>query len=223
VDPSSTLPSYLTGTTPQSSAFWPTQVACPSSAASLLIGAERPATVADRAVPGHWEGDFLFGDCNSQIATLVERHTRYAMLVKVASEDTETVISALIKNARQLPQEFYQSLTWDRGKEMADHKRFTLATDIRLYFCDPHSPWQRGRNENTNAVLRQYFLDGVNVSECSQTQLNALVNIAQIPPHILIPNPSLNLVRKPSPFLIPRPSLIRVWVLVIVDQQSVRS
>ena len=118
---------------------------------------ERPATVEDRAVPGHWEGDLLFGSQNSQIATLVERHTRYVMLVKVASKDTETVINALIRNARQLPQELYQSLTWDRGKEMADHKRFTLATDIKVYFCDPRSPWQRGSNENTNGLLRQYF------------------------------------------------------------------
>jgi IS30 family transposase len=135
---------------------------------------ERPAAVEDRAVPGHWEGDLVFGDRNSQIATLVERHTRYVMLVKVASKDTETVINALIKNARQLPQELYQSLTWDRGKEMADHKRFTLATDISVYFCDPHSPWQRGSNENTNGLLRQYFPKGVNVSDYSQAQLNAV-------------------------------------------------
>jgi len=135
---------------------------------------ERPAAVEDRAVPGHWEGDLLFGDRNSQIATLVERHTRYVMLVKVASKDTETVINALIKNARQLPQELYQSLTWDRGKEMADHQRFTLATDISVYFCDPHSPWQRGSNENTNGLLRQYFPKGVDISDYSQAQLNAV-------------------------------------------------
>lgn len=135
---------------------------------------ERPATVEDRAVPGHWEGDLMFGDRNSQIATLVERHTRYVMLVKVASKDTETVINALIKNARQLPQELYQSLTWDRGKEMADHKRFTLATDISVYFCDPHSPWQRGSNENTNGLLRQYFPKGVDISDYTQAQLNAV-------------------------------------------------
>jgi len=135
---------------------------------------ERPATVEDRAVPGHWEGDLLFGSKNSQIATLVERHTRYAMLVKVASKDTETVINALIKNARQLPQELYQSLTWDRGKEMADHKRFTLATDIKVYFCDPQNPWQRGTNENTNGLLRQYFPKGVDISAYSQATLNAV-------------------------------------------------
>ncbi|MEX0960249.1 MAG: IS30 family transposase [Burkholderiales bacterium] len=135
---------------------------------------ERPATVEDRAVPGHWEGDLLFGSKNSQIATLVERHTRYVMLVKVASKDTETVIYALIKNARQLPQELYQSLTWDRGKEMADHKRFTLATDIKVYFCDPQNPWQRGTNENTNGLLRQYFPKGTNISAYSQAKLNAV-------------------------------------------------
>jgi IS30 family transposase len=134
----------------------------------------RPATVEDRAVPGHWEGDLLFGSKNSQIATLVERHTRYVMLVKVASKDTETVINALIKNARQLPQELYQSLTWDRGKEMADHKRFTLATDIKVYFCDPQNPWQRGTNENTNGLLRQYFPKGTNISAYSQAKLNAV-------------------------------------------------
>lgn len=135
---------------------------------------ERPATVEDRAVPGHWEGDLLFGSRNSQIATLVERHTRYVMLVKAASKDTETVINALIKNARKLPQELYQSLTWDRGKEMADHKRFTLATDIKVYFCDPQNPWQRGTNENTNGLLRQYFPKGTDLSAYSQAKLNAV-------------------------------------------------
>jgi IS30 family transposase len=135
---------------------------------------ERPATVEDRAIPGHWEGDLLFGNNTSQIATLVERHTRYVMLVKVAGKDTETVINALIKNARKLPQELYKSLTWDRGKEMAAHKRFTLATDIKVYFCDPHSPWQRGSNENTNGLLRQYFPKGIDISGYSQAQLNAV-------------------------------------------------
>lgn len=135
---------------------------------------ERPATAEDRAVPGHWEGDLLCGSGNSQIATLVERQTRYVMLVKVASKDTETVINALIKHARKLPQELYKSLTWDRGKEMADHKRFTLATDIKVYFCDPYNPWQRGTNENTNGLLRQYFPKGTDLSVHSQAQLNAV-------------------------------------------------
>jgi IS30 family transposase len=135
---------------------------------------ERPASVADRALPGHWEGDLLFGSKNSQIATLVERQTRYVMLVKVAGKDTKTVISALINNARKLPEELYQSLTWDRGKEMADHKRFTLATDIKVYFCDPQNPWQRGSNENTNGLLRQYFPKGTDLSRYSQAKLNAV-------------------------------------------------
>jgi len=135
---------------------------------------ERPAAVEDRAVPGHWEGDLLCGTTNSQIATLVERHTRYVMLVKVASKDTETVTNALIKNARKLPLELYKSLTWDRGKEMADHKRFTLATDIKVYFCDPQNPWQRGSNENTNGLLRQYFPKGTDLSVYSQAKLNAV-------------------------------------------------
>ena len=135
---------------------------------------ERPASVEDRAVPGHWEGDLLFGSINTQIATLVERHTRYVMLVKVAGKDTETVVNALIKNSRKLPQELYKSLTWDRGHEMADHKRFTLATDISVYFGDPHSPWQRGSNENTNGLLRQYFPKGVDISNYSQAQLNVV-------------------------------------------------
>ena len=135
---------------------------------------ERPAAVDDRAVPGHWEGDLLCGTGSSQIATLVERHTRYVMLVKVASKETEMFANALIKNARKLPQELYQSLTWDRGTEMADHKRFTLATDIKVYFCDPQNPWQRGTNENTNGLLRQYFPKGTDLSAYSQAKLNAV-------------------------------------------------
>ena len=138
---------------------------------------ERPASVEDRAVPGHWEGDLIFGSRNSQIATLVERHTRYVMLAKVDSKDTETVIDALIKQAHKLPSELYKSLTWDRGKEMADHQRFSLATDITVYFCDPQSPWQRGSNENTNGLLRQYFPKGTDLSVHSQAKLNAVAII----------------------------------------------
>jgi IS30 family transposase len=135
---------------------------------------ERPASVEDRAVPGHWEGDLLFGSHNSQIATLVERQTRYLMLVEFAGKDTETVVNALIKNARKLPQELYRSLTWDRGKELADRERFTVATDVRVYFCDPQSPWQRGSNENTNGLVRQYLPKGIDISSYSQAKLNAL-------------------------------------------------
>jgi IS30 family transposase len=133
---------------------------------------ERPAAVEDRAVPGHWEGDLLSGSKSSYIATLVERHTRYVMLAKVANKDTQTVVSALIKQAKTLPNELYKSLTWDRGKELADHRRFTLATNIDVYFCDPQSPWQRGSNENTNRLLRQYFPKGADLSVYSQTHLN---------------------------------------------------
>ncbi len=133
---------------------------------------QRPAAVEDRAVPGHWEGDLLSGSKNSYIATLVERHTRYVMLAKVANKDTQTVVSALIKQAKKLPNELYKSLTWDRGKELTDHRRFTLATDIDVYFCDPQSPWQRGSNENTNGLLRQYFPKGTDLSVHSQAHLN---------------------------------------------------
>jgi len=135
---------------------------------------ERPAGVDDRAVPGHWEGDLVFGNCNSQIATLVERQTRYVMLVKLDGKDSQTVVNALIKHARKLPQELYKSLTWDRGTEMHAHKQFTIATDIQIYFCDPQSPWQRGSNENTNGLLRQYLPKGTNISGISQLQLNAI-------------------------------------------------
>ena len=133
---------------------------------------ERPASVEDRAVPGHWEGDLIAGCNNSYVATLVERHSRYVMLVRVKGKDTETVITALIKHAEKLPTELYKSLTWDRGKEMADHQRFSLATNIDVYFCDPQSPWQRGSNENTNRLLRQYFPKGTDLSVHSQATLN---------------------------------------------------
>jgi len=133
---------------------------------------ERPASVEDRAVPGHWEGDLLSGPNNSYIVTLVERHTRYVLLAKVANKDTRTVVSALIRQAQKLPRELAKSLTWDRGKELTDHRRFSLATDIAVYFCDPRSPWQRGSNENTNRLLRQYFPKGTDVSAYSQAHLN---------------------------------------------------
>jgi len=135
---------------------------------------ERPASVEDRAVPGHWEGDLIEGSNNSFIATLVERHSRYVMLAKVVRKDTKTVISALIKQSKKLPAELYKSLTWDRGKEMADHQRFTIATNIDVYFCDPSSPWQRGSNENTNRLLRQYFPKGTDLSVHSQAKLSAV-------------------------------------------------
>lgn len=125
-------------------------------------------------MPGHWEGDLIAGSNNSYIATLVERHTRYVMLAKVKNKDTESVITALIKQSKKLPEELYKSLTWDRGKELADHKRFTLETDIKVYFCDPRSPWQRGSNENTNGLLRQYFPKGTDLSVHSQAKLNAV-------------------------------------------------
>lgn len=133
---------------------------------------ERPALAEERAVPGHWEGDLMFGSHGSSIATLVERQSRYVMLSKVTSKDTHTVVSALIKQAKTLPNELYKTLTWDRGKELAAHRRFTLATEVSVYFCDPQSPWQRGSNENTNGLLRQYFPKGMDLSLYSQAQLN---------------------------------------------------
>lgn len=135
---------------------------------------ERPASAEDRAVPGHWEGDLLCGSKNSFIVTLVERHSRYVMLAKVPNRETQTVVNALIKQARKLPDELYKSLTWDRGKELADHRRFTMETDVAVYFCDPQSPWQRGSNENTNRLLRQYFPRGTDLAPHSQVELNRI-------------------------------------------------
>ena len=133
---------------------------------------ERPADIEDRAVPGHWEGDLLSGARNTHIATLVERHSRFVMLVKLAGKDTENVVNALIREVKALPEGVMQTLTWDRGGEMAQHKRFTVHTDVQLYFCDPRSPWQRGTNENTNRLLRQYLPDGTDLSAYSQADLN---------------------------------------------------
>jgi IS30 family transposase len=133
---------------------------------------KRPAEVEDRAIPGHWEGDLLSGAQNSYLATLVERHSRFAMLIKVPSKETEAVVAALSQHVRKLPATLRRSLTWDRGLEMAKHKDFTVATDVQVYFCDPQSPWQRGTKENTNLLLRQYFPRGTDRSGYSQAQLD---------------------------------------------------
>ena len=135
---------------------------------------ERPAEIEDRAIPGHWEGDLITGSKNSHIATLVERHSRFTVLVKIDGKDTANVVTALTRQVRKLPAELRRSLTWDRGMELARHKSFTVATDVQVYFCDPQSPWQRGTNENTNGLLRQYFPKGTELSQFSQTQLNKI-------------------------------------------------
>jgi IS30 family transposase len=133
---------------------------------------DRPAAIEDRAVPGHWEGDLISGARNSHIATLVERHSRFTLLVKVKSKETTAVVPALSKQVAKLPEALRRSLTWDRGMEMAHHKAFSVATDVKVYFCDPQSPWQRGTNENTNRLLRQYFPKGTELSQYSQADLN---------------------------------------------------
>jgi IS30 family transposase len=133
---------------------------------------ERPSEVEDRAIPGHWEGDLLSGSKNSYIATLVERHSRFALLIKVPSKDTAVVVAALSRHVRKLPASLRRSLTWDRGLEMAKHKDFTVATNVKVYFCDPQSPWQRGTNENTNLLLRQYFPRGTDLSGYTQADLD---------------------------------------------------
>ena len=135
---------------------------------------ERPAEADDRAVPGHWEGDLLCGGNHTYMVTLVERHTRFVMLIKVPDRNTASVVGALSRHVRKLPQQLRRSLTWDRGMEMADHKKFTIATDVQVYFCDPRSPWQRGSNENTNGLLRQYFPKGTDLAQFSQAHLNRI-------------------------------------------------
>ena len=134
---------------------------------------ERPAEVEGRSIPGHWEGDLMSGSKNSHIA-LVERHSRFVMLVQVNGKDTASVVSALVQQVKQLPERVMSSLTWDRGSELTQHKKFTVATDVDMYFCDPRSPWQRGTNENTNGLLRQYFPRGMNLSHYSQQDLDAI-------------------------------------------------
>jgi len=138
---------------------------------------ERPAEIEDRAIPGHWEGDLISGSNNSHIATLVERKTRFTKLVKVAGKDAQSVATALAKHVRTLPKDLRRTLTWDRGPEMAQHRKFSVATKVDVYFCDPRSPWQRGTNENTNRLLRQYLPDGTDLTLHSQADLDAIAKL----------------------------------------------
>ena len=158
---------------------------------------ERPAEAEDRAVPGHWEGDLLCGGKNTQIATLVERHSRYVMLVRLKNKDSEQVARTLARHVLKLPATLRRSLTCDRGSEMAAHKDFTVATDVKVYFCDPHSPWQRGSNENTNGLLRQYFPKGSDLSAFSQRQLDDVAHRLNTRPRMTLgwDNPAVTLSR----------------------------
>jgi IS30 family transposase len=156
---------------PQAAAARPTRRGQIVGAVSI---AERPPEVEDRALPGHWEGDLLQGAGQSVIATLVERHSRYVHLVRVSSKETAMVVDALIREVQRLPGQLIATLTWDRGHELQHHQRFSLVTDVQVYFCDPQSPWQRGSNENTNGLLRQYFPKGTDVSGYTQRQLDAI-------------------------------------------------
>ncbi len=143
-----------------------------TSIPDLVSIRERPAEAEDRAIPGHWEGDLIVGSRSSYVLTLVERHTRYVMLARIPNKESETIVKALIKLVARLPKQLWLSLTWDRGSEMAKHREFTIATDVKVYFCDPHSPWQRGSNENTNGLLRQYMPNGTDISVHSQATLD---------------------------------------------------
>jgi IS30 family transposase len=146
----------------------------PGQLLGMVSIAERPPAADTRAVPGHWEGDLLVGKRGTQIATLVERQSRFVVLVRLPAADSDTVVDALARRITRLPALLQQSLTWDRGKEMAQHQRFTIATGVQIYFCDPQSPWQRGSNENTNGLLRQYFPKGADLSTVTQRQLDAV-------------------------------------------------